>query len=56
MCKLRIGNNKLNYYTGTRFNTNTLCNLCDQNVEETVKHVLLYCNNYNSARSAFIHN
>ena len=56
ICKLRIGNNKLNYYTGTRFNTNTLCNLCDQNVEETVKHVLLYCNNYNNARSAFIHN
>ena len=56
ICKLRIGNNKLNFYTGTRFNTNTLCNLCDQNVEETVEHVLLYCNNYNNARSAFIHN
>ena len=27
ICKLRIGNNKLNYYTGTRFNTNTLCKL-----------------------------
>ena len=52
ICKLRIGNNKLNYYT--KFNSSKLCSSCDLNTEETVKHIILYCSKYSNYRNSFV--
>ena len=54
ICKLRIGNNKLNYYTGTKFNSSKLCSGCDLNTDETVKHIFLYCSKYSNYRNSFV--
>ena len=43
ICKVGISNNRLNYYTGTKFNSSKLCSGSDLNTEETVKHIILYC-------------
>ena len=55
ICKLRIGNNKLNYYyKGTKFNSSKLYSGCDLNTEETVKHIILYCSKYSNYRNSFV--
>ena len=53
ICKLRIGNNKLNYYIGIKFNLSKLCTLCDKNSDETVKRVLPYCHHYSEIRKTY---
>ena len=54
ICKLRVGNNKLNFYTGTKFNSSKLCSGCDLNTEERVKHIILYCSKYSNYRNSFV--
>ena len=52
LCKLRIGNNKLNYCVGNKFNKLKLC-ICSSNEDETLEHVLLKCNKYSNVRNIF---
>ena len=51
--KLRIGDIKLNYYAGLRFNKSRTCEMCDSNVDETTEHFLLQCVKYEISRQKF---
>ena len=52
--KLRIGDIKLNYYTGLRLHKSKTCEMCNNNAEETVEHFILNCTKYEEARSILI--
>ena len=52
--KLRIGDIKLNYYTGLRLHKSKTCKMCNSNAGETVEHFILNCTKYEEARSILI--
>ena len=52
--KLRVGDAKLSYYTGVRFNKPKLCEMCNINEEETAEHLVLQCAKYEQCRTKFI--